>query len=216
MSEETPKMLPCPIMGEVCIHPETVDCSTCNRIQRKGNQTEKPTIITILDNGEYHDKVGHDRYIVGRSFSSITDIRKEGYYLKNWNVATVAIHDMSRAVIEDSTLENLDVRGFCILKNCKIDRVRVSMFGNLFITEGCDINELDISGTVHTISSASKVDHTNLHSGGRIKLRTKDFQFNKLLQPKNLHLDGDRAWYYGILAVTTHHGENEAEYWAFG
>ncbi|MBO4734858.1 MAG: hypothetical protein J5614_00540 [Paludibacteraceae bacterium] len=218
MSKETttPEMIPCPIVGEICDHPESIDCDNCKRWQRRGNQTEEPTIITILDNGEYHDKVGHDKYIVGRSFSGITDIRKEGHYLKNWNVVTVAIHDMSRAVIEDSTLENLDVRGFCILKNCKIDRVRVSMFGNLFITEGCDINELDISGTVHTISSASKVDHINLHHGGRIKLRTKDFQLGRPPQPKNLRLDADREWYYGILAITKHQDCDEAEYWAFG
>ena len=172
--------------------------------------------IAIRENGEYVDKVYEAPVLLGEAFSTFIYVKRDCQHLKNWKASDVIINDMAYVVIEDSTITRLSVQGFCILKNCKIDHLHVAMFGNVFIVDGNEIHTLSIQGTVHTISDFSKVQRIELHSGGRIRLRTRDFQTGRPPQPKNLLLDMDRAWYCGILSITKHQDYDEAEYWAFG
>ena len=172
--------------------------------------------IRYTENGEYQSKTLKDPVMIGKPFMGIHEIKKNGIYIHDWNALRVTIDTSSQALIEESMIDVLSVRGLCVLRRCKINHLDASMFGNVFICEDCDIDTLSISGTVHTISSASSVNQIELHRGGRIRLGTIHYQLGKPPQPKNLRLDGDRDWCYGILSITKHNDYDEAEYWAFG
>ena len=176
--------------------------------------TETPDTLNIQEPGKYITKT--DLYAVsfGKSYGDFKELKKNSFIIKNWKATHMNIKDSSSAVIEDSTVDELNVRGFCFLKNCKIHRLHVGMFGNCFIQENCEIYELDIAGTVHLISMASKVQHIRLHKGGRVCLLTRDYQLGRPKQPDNLLLDGDREWSWLLLTVAK--DPHLMEYWAFG
>ena len=220
--ETTPKMLPCPIVGEVCIHPETVDCSTCERISKKTETSpfvQTPDTVNFKEPSECHDNSHIHSVSLGTSYGDFKQLKKTAFNINNWQSKRMEVKDSSSAIIENSKISDLIVRGFCFLKNCEIEYLRVGMFGNLFVCEGNKIYKMEVDGTVHSLSRFSKVDHIYLHCGGRMLLTTRDYFGGIPKQPDNILLDHaqNADWRYKVVIIgEDQQKSNIMEYWAFG
>lgn len=215
-------MLPCPIIDEVCDHPDTCDCSNCSRISSK---SAVPPFVQTFDTvnfkepSECHDNNHIHSVSLGSSYGDFKQLKKTAFNINNWQSSRVEVKDSSSAVIKDSKIGELIVRGFCFLKNCEIAYLRVGMFGNLFVCEGNEIYKMEVDGTVHSLSHLSKVDHIYLHCGGRMRLTTNDYFGGVPKQPDNILLDHeqDADWRYKVVMISeVPQRSNIMEYWTFG
>jgi len=218
--ETTPKMMPCPIVGEVCDHPDTCDCGNCDRISEKTEMTpfvQTPDTVNFKDPSECYDNRHIHSVSLGSSYGDFKQLKKTAFSIKNWQSNRMEVKDSSSAFIEDSKISELIVRGFCFLKNCEIECLRVGMFGNLFVCEGNKIYRMDVDGTVHSLSQFSKVNHIYLHCGGRMRLTTRDYFGGMPKQPDNILLDHeqDADWRYKVVMIREDKSKT-MEYWAFG
>ena len=186
---------------------------------QKYEPTETPDTLNIQEPGKYITKT--DLYAVsfGKSYGDFKELKKNSFIVKNWTATHMNIKDSSSAVIEDSKIKELIVRGFCFLKNCEIEYLRVGMFGNLFVCEGNEIYKMEVDGTVHSLSQFSKVDHIYLHCGGRMRLITRDYFGGIPKQPDNILLDHEQTadWRYKVVIINEDPKKSKImEYWAFG
>ena len=225
MSNETSNkdpMLPCPIIGEVCDHPDTCDCNNCNRISKKTETSpfvQTPDTVNFKDPSECHDNSHIHSVSLGSSYGDFKQLKKTAFNINNWQSNRMEVKDSSSAFIEDSKISELIVRGFCFLKNCEIEYLRVGMFGNLFVCEGNKIYRMDVEGTVHLLSQFSKVNHIYLHCGGRMRLTTRDYFGGMPKQPDNILLDHeqDADWRYKVVMISDDPQKSKImEYWTFG